>query len=397
MALKLKNIPTRFYAGCLTQLAPLYRLLYKAFHTSQGENTPKRIVLLVSRPQDVELLIGLHEKTQGNTNVAITYWVVKNCAKRYPGVINELKKKQAVVGMVVSIGHLGRVLNELLSSHVFLSTVESTTARHKLPYIITRLANAAGIATYTMQHGFENVGLTYCDEVHGPEVKFAARTVLTWGPVEGLPAWVCKETRDKAVAVGCPKPLITVVNSTEAKTEGRPVIGVFDNLHWHRYDARYVASFLNHLEEAASQHPELRFVLKSHPDSVRNRSQELTGRLCRMGNVDVADLLGESGALLTTPALLAQALGVITTPSTIALDSALAGVPVAIAGYGLELAYYSPLDQLVSFKDWQGFLERLTDNAGNSQLRQRGELFLTKVLVPGDAAARILNLITGLK
>ncbi len=50
-----------------------------------------------------------------------------------------------------------------------MSTVESTTAKGKLPYMITKLANAANVQTYTLQHGFENVGLSYCDEVHGPK------------------------------------------------------------------------------------------------------------------------------------------------------------------------------------------------------------------------------------
>jgi hypothetical protein len=202
--------------------------------------------------------------------------------------------------------------------------------------MITRLANAAGVSIYTLQHGFENVGLSCCDKIQGPDIKFAAKTVFTWGSTEGLPPWIEKETRDKSVAVGCPKKCVIFENDPSVKTGERPVIGVFDNLHWHRYDEKYLSTFLGHLKEIAEQRKEFRFVLKSHPDLIRKRSRELLARLSSMENVDVADLLGEEETILTTPWLLSHALGVITPPSTIALDGALAKVPVAVIRYGLE-------------------------------------------------------------
>ncbi len=71
----------------------------------------------------------------------------------------------------------------------------------------------SGRLNYTLQHGFENVGLSYCDEIQGPDIKFAAKTVFTWGPTEELPPWVEKETRDKSVAVGCPKKCVIFENA----------------------------------------------------------------------------------------------------------------------------------------------------------------------------------------
>ncbi len=56
----LKKILACFYAGTLTILAPLYRLVFNITNKApQGEDR-KRIALLVSRPQDVDLLIGLN-------------------------------------------------------------------------------------------------------------------------------------------------------------------------------------------------------------------------------------------------------------------------------------------------------------------------------------------------
>ena len=278
-----KKNPTKIYISFITIfitiIAPLYWFAYKIIRKDQRGKRPKRIVLLVSRPQDIALLVGLHERAQGYNNLSLTFWVVRNCARRYPEILTELKGKNVSIEMVVSTFQLGKVLNKLMGTDVFLSTVEPTAARYRLPHILTRLANRAGLSTYILQHGFETIGLTYCDKIHGPEVKFSAKTVLTWGPSKELPAWVSRDTRDKVVAVGCPIRLIITRNESSAETGERPIIAVFDNLHWHRYDEKYVEIFLNHLEETARRRQEFRFVLKSHPVSIRRRSKELAARL----------------------------------------------------------------------------------------------------------------------
>ncbi len=390
----LKKKLTRLYADFITLIAPFYRFFYKTFCKVQRGYPQRRIVLLISRPHDVELLIGLYGKAQADRNLSPTFWVVNKCVRRYPNVLTVLREKNANIEMVVSINHLGKILNKLMWTDIFLSTVESTGARRKLPYIITRLANALGLSTYTIQHGFENPGLTYCKNIHGPNVRFSAKTLLTWGPTEELPAWVSSDTRDKAIAVGCPKTLFVKENASPVKAGARPIIGVFDNLHWDRYDKAYVALFLNHLDETARQQQEFRFVLKSHPLSVRRRSKELTARLISMENVDVVDLLEREEPALTTPWLLAHALGVITTPSTIALDCTLANTPVAVTRYGLDLSYYYPLSLLDSADDWLKFLDHLTEKSSYNQLIQNGGHFRSRVLIPGDPAAKILKLMT---
>ncbi len=387
-----KKILTLFYADLIILVAPFYRFFYKTFCKVQRGNLPRRVVLLVSRPHDVELLIGLYGKAKADRNLCPTFWVVNKCVKRYPNILTELREKNANIEMVVNIKHLAKLLNKLKWTDIFLSTVESTAARHKLPYIITRLANAMGLSTYTIQHGFENSGLTFCNKIRGSKVKFSAKTVLTWGPVEELPSWVCSDTRAKAIAVGCPKSLLVAKNIPSVKTGVRPMIGIFDNLHWNRYDESYVALFLNHLEEAAKQRQEFRFVLKSHPLTVRRRSKELTARLLSMENVDVADLPERGEPALTTHWLLTHALGVITTPSTIALDCTLANTPVAVTRYGLDLSYYAPLNLLDNTDDWINFLDHLTEKSSYSRLKQDGGHFRRRVLIPGDPTVKILKL-----
>ena len=393
MPTKPKKILVQVYTWTLIILAPLYRFVFKPIDNDRTGKSPRRIVLLVSRPQDVELLISLHEKAKHRKDLLISFWVLKKCAVRFPSVLPLLKEKGVFVDQIVSYVQLFKVLRELVRAKVFLSTVESTGASHKLPYIITRMANAASVSTYTLQHGFENIGLSYCDEIHGPDVKFAANTVLTWGPTENLPAWVGKDTLDKAIAVGCPKDLVVFENNPSVKAGERPVIGVFDNLHWHRYDEKYRAAFLRDLKDISEQRKEFRFILRSHPVSIRKRNRELADILRSMDNVDVVDLMGEEERL-TTLWILARSVGVITTPSTIALDGALANIPVAITRYGLDLTYYSPLCLLDKHEDWRSFLDSLSEESGSRGLKQNGEQFLSKVFVPGDPAAKILNLMT---
>lgn len=379
------------YARVLMLIAPLYKSVFTALNKPDTDLPAKRIVLLVSRPQDVELLIGIQKKSKLREGLRVRFWVVNSCARRYPEVLAQLKEKGVEVEKIVSFGHLGKTLSSLMRTDAFLSTVESTTAKRKLPYIITRMANAAGVPTFTLQHGFPNLGLSFCDHVYGTDIRFAAKTVLIWGPVEALPSWVSHETLDKCVAVGCPKELVLFDHDLKSHTSDRPIIAIFENLHGHIYDEDYTSAFLGHLQKAAKQYKEYRFVLKSHPSSLRCRSQKLSEAFSRLEDVEIVDRIDGVAPTHTTPWLLANASGAITNPSTIALDSALAGVPVALAQYGLKLANYAPLTMLDSFKDWETFISRLNNG---DELKKRNEEFLGRVMVSGDAAGRILDLMT---
>jgi len=387
-----KKILIPVYAWLLTIVATFYKVVLATCSTRKID-LPLRIVLLISRPFDVELLISLYEKAKYQKNIEVSFWMLKKCNKRFPHVISLLAEKDIAIEQLISFERPLQLLNCLYRTDVFLSTVESSAAPHKLPYIITKIANAMGVSTYTLQHGFENIGLNYCDDIHGPDVKFAAKTVFTWGQPAEFPAWVNKETVAKSIAVGCPKKLVILENNPPTSTEELPIIGIFDNLFWHRYDEKYRSTFLRHLKDISEQRKDFRFILKCHPNDVRKRSKELAAILQNLENVEVVDLLGEE-EILTTPWLLTRAVGVITTPSTIALDAALAKVPVAVSRYGLDLTYYSPLHLLDEFEDWQHYLDRLMEKSEDTILKQNGEQFLSRVLVTGDPVSNILNVMT---
>jgi len=393
MPAKQKKIIIHVYTWLLTIIASLYRHVFEASNKKRRGKSPLQIVLLISRPQDVDLLISLHEKAKYRENIRVSFWILKKIDIRFPGVLPLLKEKEVDVDQFIGFAGLMKLLSKLIQTDAFLSTVESTADRFKLPYILTKMANAAGLSTYTMQHGFENIGLSYCDETHGPDIKFASKTIFTWGPKKELPAWVGKDTLDKSVAVGYSnQPVFPNATPPTSKTGKRPIIGVFDNLHWLRYDEKYCSTFLKHLKDISEQRKEFRFILKSHPVSVRKRSKELDAILHNMVNVDVADLLEEEE--LTTSWLLSHAVGVITTPSTIALDGALANVPIAVCRYGLDLTYYSPLCLLDLLEDWNKFLNCLTKESETGNLKLNGQKFTNRVLVSGSPANNILNLIS---
>lgn len=126
-----KKYLARFYARLLTIIAPYYRLAFKTINKAQQGVRPKRIVLLISRPQDIELLIGLHEKAN-RKDISLCFWVVNNCTRRYPELLTQLEEKGAEVEQVVSFFRLGKVLNTLMRTDAFLSTVESTLPANML-------------------------------------------------------------------------------------------------------------------------------------------------------------------------------------------------------------------------------------------------------------------------
>lgn len=381
----------RIYATAITTITPCYNFAFKTIYRLKRGVNPKKVILLISRPQDIELLIGLHNKCSQRDDMTISFWVVDTCANRYPEVFSQLHEKMARVEQVVSYSNLASVMRKLMRVDVFLSTVESTAANNKLPYIITRLANMMDVSTYVLQHGFPSPGLHIYNHIYGSDIQFESKTVLLWGPVEALPAWVSEDTRRKCVAVGCPKELVLFDVDLRKQAGERPIIAIFESFHGHQFSWNYISAFLGHLQEAATKHKEFQFILKSHPASARCRSKELSEMFSRLKDVEIVDrVYGETPAY-STPWLLSNAIGVISTPSTIALDAAMFGVPVALARYNLELAVFSPLDTLNCYEDWETYLSKLENG---TDLQKNNEELLRRLNIPGDAVTTILDRFT---
>jgi hypothetical protein len=249
--------------------------------------------------------------------------------------------------------------------------------------------------TYTLQHGFENLGLTYRDRRRGSGVTFAAQRVLCWGEVDRLPGRLHPETRGKCVAVGCPKRHLEELE-TAGKPSGKPIISIFEGLHVARFDHRYLTCFFDDLQQTADEFKDFRFILKPHPGIVERRPEHAR-RLAALRDIEVLDpARPRTAGDYPTPRLLADSVAAVTTPSTIALDAALAGTPAAVTRYRQNLPYYDlyhPLPLLDTGADWRKFLQTIRHSAATA--RDRTIAFRDRVMLPGDAAGRILDLIAG--
>ena len=264
-----------------------------------------------------------------------------------------------------------------------LSGADTNTRAHKAGHVLVGRARAAGLPTFTLQHGLENIGLTYKDHLHGEEIRFAAATVFTWCAAEDLASWVPEETRATVSPVGSPKSAPPPAQALDLRQGYWPrTIGVFENLHWHRFSEFYLERTLADLEHAAERRPDTLFLVKPHHAGrwlSRNR-----GRIAERPNLVVIDPSDSAWEHHTAPALIASVDAVLTTPSTVALDAARTGRPVAVLGYDLELPLYAPLPIVRDFADIDAFL----DMDPGPALRLN-EAFLKRAVLPGRADHRI--------
>lgn len=388
----------RFYTLFCIIIARFIRFSWVLKNHATPSSRALKLVLLISRPQDIDLFIDIYRHARTRPDIEISFWATKRALTHFPAT----RKLLAEAGMQPSFhlghGNLIAATLKLLKIDAFLNTVESTVARHKVPYLITTIANASGVHTYTMQHGFENVGLTYNDPDLGHEVRFAAQHVLTWGPVNQLPGIVAPETRRKCLAVGSPKVHLTRIDkprkATTETADHPPIIAVFEGLHVDRFDDRYLRLFFTDLQHLADTFTNLHFILKPHPGIVK-RSRIHTEFLYSLRGIKVLDPARRESTIWSTPKLLTHALAVITTPSTIALDAAMVAAPVAVTRYGQQIPYYDyykPLPLIDTTRDLENFISlALTDQ---TRLQDLSRSFLERVCMPGNAAERILDTIS---
>ncbi len=249
---------------------------------------------------------------------------------------------------------------------------ESTHLAHVAGHALARRADAAGLGAYTLQHGLENAGLFGAEAALA---RFASTTVFCWFPPEAIPDDLPQATRAKLVHVGRPEP---PAEPSPAPARAHD-LGVFENLHWERYADADRAAFRAGVAAVARALPGTRILVRAHPAG--GWADQLGQELAAFGNITLqtaldARLQPESGA-----AVLRGLSRVITTPSTIALDAAAAGAPVALAAPGGGA--YDPLPVLHGPEDWVSFA------AGGPYDPRTLDQFRSRVLVAGNGAPRI--------
>lgn len=261
---------------------------------------------------------------------------------------------------------------------------ETTLKPHRAAHDLTLALKSRGVRAYTLQHGFENVGLTYFDAVQGTEVRFAADAIFTWGRTDRLPPMTPDENRAKARAAGRPRFRNRPSEPAWPIAPETVDVAIFENLHWHRFDDTYRHRVLDEIDRICAAHPDWRFLLKPHPQG-RWLTQRFKGEKPSAANLIIADPALPEWSGVTGHAVIARASRVLTTPSTIALDAAQAGKPVAVFRYGLSLPLYRRLAILETADDLDAFLAAYDVRSGRT--------FVDEAILAGDAAETILDAI----
>ncbi|MGH8628705.1 MAG: hypothetical protein ACREYC_26710 [Gammaproteobacteria bacterium] len=246
-----------------------------------------------------------------------------------------------------------------------------------------------------MQHGFENVGLTYTDDVHAIEkIGFAAKQIFIWGEMDSLHPACSRHTIERCTPVGCPKPTHQA-SPRELDTllpVGQKIIGVFENLHWHRYTDCYREFFVDTVRHLAEKFDDYLFLVKPHHAGMWLTSR-FKGDRPGSPNLLIADPARMPWERYTASQILGRLDAVITTPSTVALDAARMSLPVALISYDLGLENYRPLPQITSVADCCEFVRRCGSVTERGCLISLSEQFVRRVLISADGAARIVAII----
>lgn len=350
--------------------------------------------MFVQLLMDIDLILPLLRSAKSRNDLVPLACVSDQVAAQIPVVLESLRSHRIQFEVIRHDEIISGQRPQLRAIDALVSASESTANPHRAAHMLTNRANAKGLRTYTIQHGFENIGLTYFDQIHNSEnIRFASHRIFTWCPTERLHTEVPEETRRKCLPVGCCKELGMDLQDLAKPGSRKLLVGVFENLHWHRYDENYRNRFLADLIETARNFKETTFLLKPHPAG-RWLTQRYKGPLPDLENIIVANPGDPNWKEYTGPIIVGMADGVITTPSTVALDAARCGRPVAITGYDLRLKNYEPLPVLRSTKDWEGFVNQLYSPDRRKELTAVISSFLKDALVPGDACRRILDCIS---
>jgi len=368
-------------------------LIDKALSSSlQQDNLFKpELIFAVHLPQDIELATPVLEIAR-KRGIQCAIWGSLAAIRRWPH-LGKWIQSQSMEWRILPHDLKGIDISVFPdSAYALFSVTETNLNPHRFTHQLTKLANTAGLYTTTMQHGFENIGLSYSDDIHVIErIRIASSKIFTWGSLETLHQNIPKSLREKCIAVGCPKPeTVDRVMLEEWSERGRPIIGIFENLHWHRYTEEYRNFFLDSVWQIAEVFSGVDFLIKPHNTGLWLTSR-YQGEKPEMDNLTIVDPKLAQWAGITAPQLFGNLAGVITTPSTVALDAARARMPVAVVARGIDLKNYEPLSLIHCIDDWCAFVEQTIDEHGRKALLDNSRQFVNRVLLSGDATSRIVE------
>lgn len=349
------------------------------------------LIVALNLIQDLDLALPILRAAMRD-GLALEVWCSLSLLVRSPRVKAALQ----------SLGIVWRALPDRLDrldlsnffrdSKALLTVTETNLGPHRFTRRLTEFARRKGIATSTLQHGFENVGLTYSDDLHPiRKVNFASDHIYLWGPLQTLHPDVPQKTVRRCLPIGCPK----LANPEPADLSallppGSIVVGIFENLHWHRYSDDYRAFFLDGVHWLVKAFPQITFLLKPHHAGLWLTSR-YDGEAVDAPNLILVDPKDPQWEAYTSDQILGSLHAVITSPSTVALDAARYGLPTAVVAHTLKLSNYEPLSMIKVEADWLSFVDAsVTQPATRRALADTGRRFANHVLLPGDGAEAIV-------
>lgn len=356
----------------------------------RASTPPPWMAVVLHLVQDLDLALPIVRAAR-EAGVSCQAWCSAALVGKSPRVFATLRQ-EAIPFRILPDERALREFRFAEGTRVLLTVAETNLGPHRLPRTLTELAKQQGLFVATLQHGFENVGLTHDDPLQAlDKVDIAAHRIYTWGPLQTLHPRIRPGVRERCVPVGCPKDVkVPAAELPGLLPAGARIVGVFENLHWHRYSDDYRRAFLANVTALSRAFPDVVFLVKPHHAGVW-LTQRYDGEQPAGDNLVVADPQQPPWERYTASALLPHLAAVITTPSTVALDAARIGLPVAVVDGGLGLENYRPLTLLQGPDDWPAFVAQALGDGTRAPLARQSTAFVDSVLVPGDAARRIID------
>jgi len=328
------------------------------------------ILFFIDYPQDLDLLLPLIHHLSRTERFGIRVWVTRHALNRSPRIFDSLHKS-GIQPKVIGRKRVEWGWVSIKKINAIITASESTLKPHRAAHHLVLRANRKSIATFTLQHGFENIGLSYFDS---NKVDFASREIWVWGEKFISEPKICSSVRERCKSIGLAKDYDCEAPAVLDLDKFSRVVSVFENLHWNRYASAYRGAVVNTIKHAVMKYPEILFLIKPHHDERWLGRHGLHFRK-PPPNLIFADPRDACWQPFTAPALIKISDLIFTTPSTVAVDAAVMNKPVCIIGGELDLKQYEPLKILMSENDWDQALEGLQSIAFLDDLKARGTFF----------------------
>lgn len=349
-------------------------------------STEEKLLVCINNPTDQATALAVLDEAK-RRGVEVGVVVSPQACLRNPRLAEDLGSRRISPTYLQRTDTKREDYRWLRNATMLFCPSESSHPAHQVSHWLTKLANKAGVRTFTAQHGLRNIGLTDPLDRHH---SIASSTIFTWNAPGNLPDWVPDDVRRRCVHIG------RIVQSASNNFSGdsfdsEKLVGVYENLHWKLYDDEYRRRFIRSVSDAATDFPDIEFVVVPHPAGLWSVKHLRVNEL--PDNIIVLNPLKPPMKYCPGTELLPHFKKVLTTPSTIAVDSAQAGVAVGVlVPDAIGYTDFSPLPLLTSSEDVADFLSS-NQTAQSAQLKK----FVSSVVVDhGSPVENALEAMLGL-